>query len=107
MSRKSQEAGVTKSNHHSGRSDARSVRVSTERFRMVMDMTGTSNEALAIATGKSRGYVGQVRTGMRRVVSYEFIARAGDYLGCCLGERGLVAVALIVDEPEGNAGDSG
>ena len=105
MTRKSQQGGVTKSNHHSGRSDARSVRISIERFRMVMDMTGTSNEALAIATGKSRGYVGQVRTGRRLVVPYEFVARAGEYLGYCLGERGLVAVALIVDDPEGNAGD--
>jgi hypothetical protein len=72
---------------------------------MVMEMTGTSNTCLAIATGKSRGYVAQVRTGHRPVVSHEFIARAGDYLGRCLGERGLVAVALIVDDPEGNAGD--
>lgn len=105
MSPKSQGGGVTKSNHHSGRSDARSVRVSTERFRMVMEMTGTSNTALAIVTGKSRGYVGQVRSGRRAKVPYEFIARAGDYLGRCLGEPGQVAVALIVDEPEGNAGD--
>lgn len=72
---------------------------------MVMDMTGTSNTALAIATGKSRGYVGQVRTGLRVIVPYRFVARAGDYLGMCLGERGLVAVALIVDDPEGNAGE--
>ena len=105
MSRKSQRGGVTKSNHCSGRSDARSVRISTERFRMLMEMTGTTNGRLADATGKSRGYVGQVRTGKRTVVPYEFVARAGDYLGTCLGEPGQVAVALIVDDPEGNAGD--
>ncbi len=70
-----------------------------------MEMTGTTNERLANATGRSRGYVGQVRTGRRAVVPYEFIARAGDYLGRCLGEPGQVAVALIADDPEGNAGD--
>jgi len=72
---------------------------------MVMEMTGTTNECLAKATGRSRGYVGQVRTGRRAAVPYEFIARAGDYLGCRLGEPGQVAVVLIADDPEGNAGD--
>jgi hypothetical protein len=72
---------------------------------MLMEMTGTSNTALAIVTGKSRGYVAQVRTGRRPVVPYAFVAQAGDYLGRCLGEPGQVAVALIVDDPEGNAGD--
>lgn len=105
MSPKSQGAGVTKSNHHSGRSDARSVRLSTERFRMIMEITGTTNGCLAAATGRSRGYVGQVRTGRRTVVPYAFVAQAGDYLGMRLGEPGQVAVALIVDDPEGNAGD--
>lgn len=70
-----------------------------------MEITGTSNTALAIATGKSRGYVGQVRTGRRSVVPYRFVAQAGDYLGRCLGEPGQVAVALTTDELEGNAGD--
>lgn len=105
MTRKSREAGVTKSNHHSGRSGARSVRVSTERFRMIMEMTGTTNACLAAATGRSRGYVGQVRAGGRRIVTYEFIARAGKYLGRRMGEPGQVAVALIVDAAEINAGD--
>lgn len=105
MTRNSQQGGVTKSNHHSGRSDARSVRLSTERFRMIMEITGTSNTALAIVTGKSRGYVAQVRIGRRTVVPYAFVAQAGDYLGRCMGEPGQVAVALIVNDPEGNAGD--
>ncbi len=105
MTRKSREGQVTKSNHHSGRSDARSVRVSTERFRMIMEMTGTTNRCLANATGRSRGYVGQVRAGGRRVVRYEFVARAGEYLGRRLGEPGQLAVALIVDAAEINAGD--
>ncbi len=105
MTRKSREGGVTKSNHHSGRSGARSVRLSTERFRMIMEITGTTNGCLANVTGRSRGYVGQVRSGRRAKVPYEFIARAGYYLGMRLGEPGQVAVALIVDDPEGNAGD--
>jgi len=74
---------------------------------MLMEMTGTTNGRLANATGRSRGYVGQVRTGRRTIVPYRFVALAGEYFGVCLGEPGQVAVALVEDDPEGNAGAIG
>ena len=72
---------------------------------MLIEIAGLTNKRLAAATGKSRGYVGQVRTGERTVVPYRFVALAGECFGFCLGEPGQVAVALIVDDPEANAGD--
>lgn len=74
-------------------------------FRMVMDMAGVSNQQLADATGVSRSYVGQVRTGMRTKVSQRFMSKAGDYLARILGETGRLAVGLIALEPEENAGE--
>ena len=71
---------------------------------MLMEMSGASCADLAAATGWSRSYVGELRTGARSWAARPFVSRAGDYLGRMLGEPGRVAVALIVEEPEQKAG---
>jgi len=98
-------ARVTESNRGSVPHRSALVTVSVERFRLVMELAGVSNQQLADATGVSKGYVGQVRLGSRTRVSQKFLSRAGDYLGRILGETGRLAVGLVVEDPEDNAGE--
>lgn len=102
---KPEETLVTENNRGSARLSGASVPVSVDTFRKLMDLAGVSNQQLADAAGVSKGYVGQVRSGKRTRVSGKFLLKAGDYLGRILGETGRLAVGLMREEPEDNAGE--
>jgi hypothetical protein len=76
------------------------VRISTERFRALLEVCGVSCAAVARATKYSRSYVAQVARGSREYVSREFVVAAGGYFGAVLGETGRVAVGLMVKTEE-------
>ncbi len=92
---------VTQSNGGPGPSRGTGVAIDADALGRLMDMAGVSAEALAAATGKSGGYVRQLRLGLRPKASGEFVRRAGAYLSRMLGETDSVVMALILDPHEG------
>lgn len=103
--RKSPKRPVTENNRGSVRQRGALVEISTETFRELMRLAGVGNQQLADATGVSKGYVGQIRTGRRTRVSQRFLAEAGDYFGRVLGEPGRLAFGLLREPSGDNAGE--
>jgi hypothetical protein len=97
---KSRGGAVTQSNGHSGRSRAISVRIDAPLLRQVMKLAGATSGDIAEATGKSSGYVRQVRLGKRVRVPAEFAIRAGDELARRLSRPGRLAWKLVLQEDE-------
>jgi transcriptional regulator with XRE-family HTH domain len=76
-------------------------RVDPEAFGKLLDVCGVTNAELARATGYSKGYVSQVRTGRRSRVSHRFADAAAEYLALRLGETVIVARLLFAPERPG------